>query len=33
MQRGRDPQRVYALLGGLDAWAEAGYGVEVGDNP
>jgi len=30
--RGGDPQKVYAMVGGLDAWEEAGYPITKGTN-
>lgn len=30
IKQGRDPQRVYALLGGFEAWEEAGYPLREG---
>lgn len=31
IQQGMNPAKVYALLGGLAAWEEAGYPMESGN--
>jgi rhodanese-related sulfurtransferase len=33
IERGIDPQRVYALKGGLEAWLAAGYPMASGGTP